>query len=242
MLLFIILFATGSCTQFARTILLLSLNAYFYEAGDLLSGFLFCSGALLADLSFSVRETRKRWPVALTVLSLFLASYPDEPERAAWSRVSKSLFDRYITISGGKPLVISLTIGETHRTIAAIASILLITSIIFNPSLQRLLSHRFLVFLGSISFPLYLLHGTFMRTALTWSYDSVYAGWQTVLVFVLWGCLLLGACYGWRRTVDEFALHVSRLAEEVMTGKVALNLRYYSHLYHFYRRDKDLGV
>src|SRR5271170_4633936 len=101
MLLFVGLFATASCTQFARTVLLFALNAYFYEAGDLLSGFLFYSGALLADLSLFFTETRKRWPVALTVLSLFLASYPDHPERAAWSRVLKSLFDQYITPSGG---------------------------------------------------------------------------------------------------------------------------------------------
>jgi len=107
MLLFIGLFATASCTPFSRTLLLLSLNAYFYEAGDLLSGFLFYSGALLADLSLSISETRKRWlqwSIALTILSLFLASYPSQPERAAWSRFLKSLFDRYITVSGGTSL------------------------------------------------------------------------------------------------------------------------------------------
>src|SRR5271170_6057379 len=107
MLLFVGLFATASCTQFARTVLLFALNAYFYEAGDLLSGFLFYSGALLADLSLSISEIRKRWiqwSIALTILSLFLASYPTRPERAAWSRFLKSLFDRYITVSGGTSL------------------------------------------------------------------------------------------------------------------------------------------
>ena len=104
MLLFMGLFATASCTPLARTVLLLFLSAYFYEAGDLLSGFLFFSGSLLANLSLCIPQTRKRWPLALTVLSLFLASYPDQPERAAWSRVLKSLFDRYITVSGGTSL------------------------------------------------------------------------------------------------------------------------------------------
>jgi hypothetical protein len=109
MLLFIGLFATASCTPFARTLLILSLNAYFYEAGDLLSGFLFYSGALLADLSLSISETRKRWlqwSIALTILSLFFASYPSQPERAAWSRFLKNLFDRYITVSGGTSIEI----------------------------------------------------------------------------------------------------------------------------------------
>lgn len=101
MLLFLGLLATASCTPIARTILLLALTAYFYEAGDILSGFLFYSGALLADLSLCLPEIKKRWSAALTVLSLFLASYPNEPERAAYSRFLKMLFDRYITSSGG---------------------------------------------------------------------------------------------------------------------------------------------
>lgn len=126
-------------------------------------------------------------------------------------------------------------LGETHRTIAAIASILLITSILFNPSLQHVLSHRFLVFLGSISFPLYLLHGTFMRTVLTWAYYAVHSQWQIAVVFVFWASLLLATCYVWKRTVDEFALQVSRRAEELTTGKVGLNFEY-SDLYPLYRK------
>jgi len=223
MLLFIGLLATASCTPTARTVLLFSLIAYFYEAGDLLSGFLFYSGALLADVSLCIPETKKRWPIALTILALFFGSYPNEPERAAYSRFLKTVFDRYITVSGGMSQKKPLTLGETHRTIAAIASILLVISILLNASLQHLLSHRLLVFLGSVSFPLYLLHGTFMRTVLAWAYYSVHAEWQAAVIFVLWASVLLAACYVWRKTVDEFALLVSRRAEEIASGKAGIS-------------------
>jgi Zn-dependent protease len=79
-----------------------------------------------------------------------------------------------------------------------------------------------------------------MRTILAWAYYSVSAGWQ-VGVFILWVCVLLGACYGWTRTVDEFALQVSRRAEQVTTGKVTLNFGY-SHLYQMYRGEKSIAV
>jgi len=80
-----------------------------------------------------------------------------------------------------------------------------------------------------------------MRTILAWAYYSVSVGWQTGVVFILWGCLLLGACYSWTRTVDEFAVQVSRRAEQVTTGKVTLNFGY-SHLYQMYCGEKSIGV
>jgi hypothetical protein len=113
MLVFLSLTATSSFTSLARTCLLLVITIYFYEANEVLSGFCFFAGVLLADLSLVLKNSesshfissvrsRKKWPVALTVISLFLASFPPENfDRAAYSRFVEKIFQRYITVSGG---------------------------------------------------------------------------------------------------------------------------------------------
>ena len=47
-------------------------------------------------------------------------------------------------------------------------SVLLCFTIVMSPQLRRVLSHRVFLWLGKISFPLYLLHGSFMRSILAW--------------------------------------------------------------------------
>src|ERR1700724_77178 len=61
-----------------------------------------------------------------------------------------------------------MPIGETDRTIGAIGGIFMILSILYSSLLRSLFSRRIPVFLGSISYSLYLLHGNFIRLPLTW--------------------------------------------------------------------------
>src|SRR5438552_9182706 len=69
------------------------------------------------------------------------------------------------TISQLSPFRFShyVIVGDANR------GIFLIFSILFSATLQRFLSHRYFVFLGNISFPLYLIHGTFIRIPLQWA-------------------------------------------------------------------------
>src|SRR5579859_2801897 len=61
-----------------------------------------------------------------------------------------------------------MSLGETDRTIGAVAGILMILSVLYSPLLRSLFSYRIPIFLGSISFGMYLLHGTFIRLPLAW--------------------------------------------------------------------------
>ena len=85
-------------------------------------------------------------------------SFPAEYHKVApWSRwlldLHYKVFPQYAFVDRAWP-----TIGAS----------LLCFAIIMSPHLRKLLSRRPLVWLGKISFPLYLLHGTFMRTILAW--------------------------------------------------------------------------
>lgn len=44
----------------------------------------------------------------------------------------------------------------------------MLLSVLYSPLLRSLFSHRIPVFLGSISYGMYLLHGTFIRLPLAW--------------------------------------------------------------------------
>jgi hypothetical protein len=212
---------------------------------------------------FPARESRTKWkalvkeywPGALATFSLFLASSPPEnAQLAAYSRFLGLFFNKYITTRGGKaPYLKCLMVGENEQTIAAFGGIGLILSILYSPFLRRFLSQPAFVFLGSISFPLYLLHGTFIRLLLAWlllkflpgfSIDVVQQmmGWEGKDVFVLqcdlsfcklavsvaylfWLALLLGFCRLWKEHVDVLGVQLSRWAEEIVLGKREVDIR-----------------
>lgn len=112
---------------------------------------------------------------------------------------------------------------------------------------QHFLTQPVFVFLGTISIPLSLLHGIFIRLPLQWAvihvlprlasdavhrYD-VYSGteavelrchsWRckfaTTIIFIVWFSMMLVGCLLWKRYVDTFAICCSRRAEEILMGK-----------------------
>jgi hypothetical protein len=106
MLLYITLFTTMSFTPSWRLGAFGVLAAYFFISRDLLSGFTFFAGALLADLSLILvkislpqspnlngpSRVRRRffgyWPIGLAILALFIGGFPDrDTHRMAWSRI-----------------------------------------------------------------------------------------------------------------------------------------------------------
>jgi hypothetical protein len=131
---------------------------------------------------------------------------------------------------------------------------MLILSIMFSPLLRRIFSHRSVIYLGSISFPLYLLHGTWIRLFLTWALyqflpqfsflgvieyrpnededvrvylacNSIICKLVVAVVFCIWMASLLAFAKFWKDYVDILGLHSSRWAEDVVLGKkVVLDL------------------
>ena len=95
------------------------------------------------------------------LLALVLMSFPaDFQTMASWSSFLLDLFTRL-------PLDIPNMV-ERSRLWPSVGAQVLVGTIILSPDLRRVLSHPWLLWLGQISFPLYLLHGTIIRSLLSW--------------------------------------------------------------------------
>lgn len=121
------------------------------------------AGIILVELHHS------KWPLFLSPYShlfappialagLFLMSFPSQFQ--PWTYWSNFLLEACHKIA---PADI-----EVSRYWPTIGAQVLTLAIVLSPHLRRALSHPWLLWLGKISFPLYLLHGTFMRSLLAW--------------------------------------------------------------------------
>ena len=126
-----------------------------------LVGFNVFAGMMIAELSMTQLLTTKTriltyTPYITFVLALILLSYPNEyADWATWSRTLLHLGQRMTP--PGKDL---------GRFWPGLGAQLLCTSILLSPPLRHAFSHDILLWLGNLSYPLYLLHGTFMRSVL----------------------------------------------------------------------------
>lgn len=115
----------------------------------------------------------------------------------------------------------------------------------YSPPLQRFFSQPVFVSLGQVSFPLYLLHGTFIRGPLAYAYfvvlpwlqylkppsgvkgDGYYvmncSTWGCIstasLIYVVWFMGLILFCQFWVQAVDFLGVKLSLWFEQVATGK-----------------------
>ena len=94
----------------------------------------------------------------LAVVGLFLMSFPSQFQ--PWTYWSNFLLQACHKIA---PVDI-----EVSRFWPTIGAQVLTLTIVLSPPRRRALSPRWLLWLGKISFPLYLLHGSFMRSVLSW--------------------------------------------------------------------------
>lgn len=135
---------------------------------DPLVGYTVCGGIILAEFSVSPYPSiLAAIPLVSTVISPMLAvvgltlmSFPgSSPEGAPWSADLKSFF-------------LAVFPSTVHKSIARLSgstgALLLCFAILCSPHLRRMLSVEPLRWLGRISFPIYLLHATVMRTVLAW--------------------------------------------------------------------------
>jgi len=123
----------------------------------------------------------------------------------------------------------------------------MILAILYSSKLRQFFSLRPFLFLGNISFPLYLLHGTFIRLVLQWTVlrflphhipglVQYYKDWYdddvvnldcstfmprlvVGVTYVIWWILLLIACRIWKKYVDVLGVTFSKFAEDVVMGK-----------------------
>ncbi|MCJ1444029.1 MAG: hypothetical protein MMC23_004529 [Stictis urceolatum] len=218
------------------------------KTGDPLVGLTVFFGVALSELSLSdfVHRLSKASPIVtppLALIALVLMSYPgDYSQDAPWSAVMQDF---------ARNRFHPALQGDLARSYGSIGGILLVFSIIISPHARRLLSRKPLLWLGKLSFPIYLLHGTFLRTVFAWIlFQSTPKAYQVTgadgnqysierypqgsdfRAFVAVGVsmtLCLVACHFWAKKIEPKFGHITKWAEDTMTGnragQVAVNGR-----------------
>ncbi len=162
-LVFAVLLATVRTTPKFRFLTLTVLYSFYWARGDFLLGTNIIVGIMLAELTMwqlppLENPMVKCVPFLGAFLGLFLMSYPhDYHGFASWS---ETLFNLGLQIF---PVAV-----HWDRSWPSIGAQILCLSICLSPQLRQALSHRYLLWLGSVSYSLYLLHGPLMRSVLTW--------------------------------------------------------------------------
>ncbi|PSR85676.1 acyltransferase 3 [Coniella lustricola] len=147
---------------------------YFLCASDSAFGMQFFWGTLLADLQShepftALVASRPRISAVLcTVLmltGLTFASFPEgHPEWMGWSR---TLLDTMTPVLPAN--------ADLPRFGSGLGLEFISLAVLLSPQvLQRALSSRVLLFLGRMSFAVYLLHGALLRTVLVWMLFGVH--------------------------------------------------------------------
>ncbi|KAF2271359.1 uncharacterized protein EI97DRAFT_462896 [Westerdykella ornata] len=168
MLVYTTMLATILVKPKARFIIYAVLYFYFWQQGEglaigALKGLNIVTGMFVAELHNHFKDTATSTlptpvPALLILLGLFLSSYPqDAQQNARWSHLMQRLMEsvtvkdadvrRYWDHLGASTLLLGIFFSRTARNI--------LTSPVFN-------------FLGRVSFPVYLLHNTLMKSVLTW--------------------------------------------------------------------------
>ena len=197
-------------------------------------------GALLAELSNrlpSPAMTPQRRPLirAMTgialLLGLHVSGYPEvSPEWTSWSQ---NLAQIGHFIFPGK---------DYWRYWTSIGAQLITLAVVISPRIQEILSHPAFVWLGSVSLPLYLIHGPMVRSLLAWmlfgwqnpvSYHSQDVNgtltdswqrrsfpdsWVFCIVLPVFLLVLLWASHLWTTWVEPWCASMTKRIEAVMCG------------------------
>ncbi|KAL1591930.1 hypothetical protein SLS60_011522 [Paraconiothyrium brasiliense] len=169
---FFVLLATVQLTSIWRTITLTLCLLWSFSWSnamrDPLVGFTVIGGIILAEFSVSPLPAKlASFPLVSTVLSpalavfaLLLMSFPaGNADAVPWSASLKYM----LTVAFPTSVHFSFP-----RLAGSTGALMLCFAILISPHLRRALSVKALRWLGKLSFPIYLVHGTVMRTVLAW--------------------------------------------------------------------------
>jgi peptidoglycan/LPS O-acetylase OafA/YrhL len=184
MLVYTIMLATILIKPKARFIVYAVLYIYFWQLGEgkvqhtpcfaflltrlglaigALKGLNIVTGIFVAELHNHYKDSATSIlpapiPAVLIVLGMFMAGYPqDAPQNARWSHMMYKVMH-------------SLTVKDTdiRRFWDHLGAGTVLIGIFFSRNARKVLTSPVFNFLGRVSFPVYLLHNTFIKTVLTW--------------------------------------------------------------------------
>ncbi|KAJ5749214.1 uncharacterized protein N7511_010910 [Penicillium nucicola] len=161
---FMTMLALVNTTPLFRICAQMVLYAYAWITLDGAVGTNIFAGMIMAEMSFynlSALQPRllfRALPYGLVTLGLYICSYPDEySNQTEWSSqlasLAQTIFPKDANVS---------------RYYASLGAQMICLGVMLSPFLRRILSHPSLLWLGSISFPLYLIHGPLMRSVLVY--------------------------------------------------------------------------
>ncbi|EGD95170.1 hypothetical protein TESG_02662 [Trichophyton tonsurans CBS 112818] len=188
---YMVLLATASATPAFRLIALSILYAWGWIAGDTIVRPNVFAGMILAELTYLPTPKKSKvttvLPYLVVALGLYLCSFPDRfADQAQWSRQLEQL---------GR--IIFPKNAAMGRAWPNIGAQLLCFAVMYSPQMRHFLSHKWLHWIGSLSFALYLLHGMLMPIRA--------AGDLTVACLLpVFFAILLFVCTLWNRFVEPY--------------------------------------
>jgi peptidoglycan/LPS O-acetylase OafA/YrhL len=167
---------------------------YFYLA--------FILGIVLSDLMVHKPQTfaqfRKPFIVPLLIVGFYLASYP----ASGFVKIEETIY-RYLTLG------IFSSVDLYH----ALGATLLIFSVLCSSFLQKMFTNRVSLFLGKISFSMYLLHpiviGSFSSYLMIQLKDWQYYNNAVLLIFILTLILTFALSYAMTIFIDKKSIELS---------------------------------
>lgn len=201
-------------------------------------------GAALAELSNQLSSSpapsrpnplNHLLPWFLLLVGLYVSGYPElSPDWTAWSQNLANI-----------GLHIFPSPNDHWRFWTSVGVQLVTVAVVLYPMFQKFLSHPALVWLGGLSFPLYLIHGPLIRTVLAWMLfgwqEPQYfynndengnvtdkwvripfpSGWVFCIALPVYFVLLFWLSHLWSLWIDPWCASKVKNLEEIMYGDVS---------------------
>lgn len=138
-----------------------------------------CAGMFIAELFYDQADAKpaavsagscKALPVLVLLTGMIIAGYPEK--NAEWC-----LWSDYLKILGAK---IFFPGAELSRTWGSVGTTLMLLGMLYLPPLQASLSHPFLVWMGKVSFSIFLIHSFLVRSVFCWMLYGYSAPVETI--------------------------------------------------------------
>ncbi|KAF2434181.1 hypothetical protein EJ08DRAFT_495241 [Tothia fuscella] len=241
MALYVTLLGTVRATPKYRMIIHSGLFLYSWTTCDTMVGLPIYGGALLAELSmepiivkFSTNKSilNRLIPYSVLLLGWYFCSYPkDHPEWQPWSNA--------LWHAGMKIFPAG---GEIHSLWPFVGILLVISAVVLSGPLQRFLSHPVFLWLGTQSFPIYLIHGPLLRSFLNWMlfaftppiwYQKIDENrtavvifprrpipplWKFLLCLPIFYAVLMALAHIWTLKIEPKCASVSKWLEDTICG------------------------